>query len=65
MKRFPLVVLAAAAIGAVLFVALRRPAAAPQPSATAKQDSLWYHESDVAMLATTGRPQLLEFFHPT
>ena len=24
----------------------------------------WYHTSDVAHLATTGRPQLVEFFHP-
>ena len=24
----------------------------------------WYHASDVALLATTGRPQLVEFFHP-
>ena len=24
----------------------------------------WYHESDVARLATTARPQLVEFFHP-
>ncbi len=24
----------------------------------------WYHTSDVALLATTGRPQLVEFFHP-
>ena len=30
----------------------------------AKADSVWYHESDVALLATTGRPQLVEFFHP-
>ena len=27
-------------------------------------DSLWYHASDVARLARTGRPQLVEFFHP-
>lgn len=25
---------------------------------------VWYHASDVALLATTGRPQLVEFFHP-
>ena len=24
----------------------------------------WYHASDVALLAKTGRPQLVEFFHP-
>jgi hypothetical protein len=32
--------------------------------AKAKADSVWYHESDVALLATTGRPQMVEFFHP-
>jgi len=31
---------------------------------TAKRDSVWYHESDVALVASTGRPQLVEFFHP-
>ena len=30
----------------------------------AKADSVWYHASDVALLAETGRPQLVEFFHP-
>jgi hypothetical protein len=24
----------------------------------------WYHASDVAQLGKTGRPQLVEFFHP-
>lgn len=33
-------------------------------SAVPRIDSLWYHASDVARLARTGRPQLLEFFHP-
>ena len=33
-------------------------------SAAAKADSVWYHASDVALLAKTGRPQLVEFFHP-
>lgn len=28
------------------------------------RDTLWYHASDVALLAATGRPQLVEFFHP-
>lgn len=27
-------------------------------------DSVWYRTSDVALLARTGRPQLVEFFHP-
>jgi hypothetical protein len=34
------------------------------PGAAAKPDSVWYHASDVALLATTGQPQLVEFFHP-
>jgi hypothetical protein len=29
-----------------------------------KSTDVWYHESDVALLATSGRPQLVEFFHP-
>ena len=33
-------------------------------SKSAKADSIWYHASDVALLAKTGRPQLVEFFHP-
>jgi hypothetical protein len=33
-------------------------------SRAAKADSVWYHASDVAVLAKTGRPQLVEFFHP-
>ena len=27
-------------------------------------DSAWYHPSDFALLGKTGRPQLVEFFHP-
>jgi hypothetical protein len=30
----------------------------------AAKDSLWYHESDVGLLATATGPQLVEFFHP-
>lgn len=30
----------------------------------AEPDSVWYHASDVALLARTNRPQLAEFFHP-
>lgn len=29
-----------------------------------KTTDVWYHESDVAELGRTGRPQLVEFFHP-
>jgi hypothetical protein len=37
------------------------PTIEPRPP---RADSVWYHESDVALLAKTGRPQLVEFFHP-
>lgn len=41
-------------------------AASEQESAAApRADSVWYHASDVALLAKTGRPQLVEFFHPS
>jgi hypothetical protein len=29
-----------------------------------KTTDVWYHASDVASLGSTGRPQLVEFFHP-
>jgi hypothetical protein len=29
-----------------------------------KTTDVWYHTSDVASLGSTGRPQLVEFFHP-
>lgn len=29
-----------------------------------KTTDVWYHASDVAVLGSTGRPQLVEFFHP-
>ena len=61
MKRTALAVAAVAALAVILFVALRF---APDKGVTAKSKSAWYHESDVALLATTGRPQLVEFFHP-
>lgn len=58
---------AAAVLGVVatLFVLLgrRTPEPAPADSALAV-DSAWYHASDVSLLASTGRPQLVEFFHP-
>ena len=37
---------------------------APAGSSGAGSDSVWYHASDVALLARTARPQLVEFFHP-
>jgi hypothetical protein len=29
-----------------------------------KTTDVWYHASDVALVGSTGRPQLVEFFHP-
>ncbi len=63
-------------IGTLLTVARRAPSnvdtpAAPEPVAAVAPDSdvdsvpigAEYVASDVSLLATTGRPQLLEFFH--
>lgn len=53
----------AAAAGAVVWKSQR--SADPKGTGNAaKADSVWYHASDVALLAKTGRPQLVEFFHP-
>jgi hypothetical protein len=43
--------------GAVLVIGITLSCARPQKE-------VWYHASDVALLAATGRPQLVEFFHP-
>ena len=66
MKRiFALTVLAvlATAAGAAVWKS-QRPGDRAGQGVAAKADSVWYHASDVALLATTGRPQLVEFFHP-
>jgi hypothetical protein len=61
---------AALGLGAALMVAValvsfgRRTSAPAGAPGAPRADSLWYHASDVALLATTGRPQLVEFFHP-
>jgi len=66
MKRiFALVLVAVFALAAGIFVWKSRRASDPaSQSAAVKADSVWYHASDVALLAKTGRPQLVEFFHP-
>ena len=66
MKRsFVLALVAGFAVAAGVFVwNSRRASDPPSQSTAAKADSLWYHASDVALLAKTGRPQLVEFFHP-
>lgn len=65
MKRLALLAVAAIAVLASLVVAIDR-RGTDTTSGTIKPtpDSVWYHASDVSLLASTGRPQLLEFFHP-
>jgi hypothetical protein len=54
-----------AAIGAAAVVLFASGVLPPGPGETrAESDSVWYHTSDVALLARTNRPQLVEFFHP-
>jgi hypothetical protein len=66
MKR--ILVLTVAAVVATVAGAVvwrsQRPVDAYGTSKAAKADSVWYHASDVGLLAKTGRPQLVEFFHP-
>jgi hypothetical protein len=61
MKRSVVIAGALTAIGIATLALIRRPDAAPKPWQTT---DVWYHESDVAQLHRTGRPQLVEFFHP-
>ena len=66
MKRvFALAVVAVLAVagGAVVWKR-QRPSDPTVGRVAAKADSVWYHASDVALLAKTSRPQLVEFFHP-
>jgi hypothetical protein len=64
MKRIALVALITAVFIAALTVLGRRDPSRPTVQPRAGGDSVWYHASDVAQLARTGRPQLVEFFHP-
>lgn len=51
----------AAVAGVVFLAVLLRPDEGKRPW---KTTDVWYRESDVATLARTARPQLVEFFHP-
>jgi len=63
MKRAALILIGVAVVAVAAFVAGSRWEHRGE-GPTAASDSLWYHASDVAQLASTGRPQLVEFFHP-
>jgi hypothetical protein len=63
MKRVAVILVGVAVVAIAAFVAGSRwERRGERP--TAASDSLWYHASDVSQLASTGRPQLVEFFHP-
>jgi hypothetical protein len=61
MKRIFVIAGAIAATGLAAIAITGRPDTAPKPW---KSTDVWYHESDLAQLNRTGRPQLVEFFHP-
>ena len=63
MKRVTALVVGAVLVTAVAFFAGSRWERRVEQAPTTG-DSVWYHASDVARLASTGRPQLVEFFHP-
>jgi hypothetical protein len=63
-KRPAVIALSVGLLVAAAFYALQRSARPERDTAATGADSTWYHASDVAQLATTGRPQLVEFFHP-
>jgi hypothetical protein len=53
------------ALAVVAFAFLGRSVRTSRPTqGDSASDSVWYHASDAALLGQTGRPQLLEFFHP-
>ena len=64
MKRIVVMIAGLAAIGAAAIYWTGWPARSTPTTAEARPDTLWYHASDVKLLAATGRPQLVEFFHP-
>jgi len=50
-------------IAAIIMASVLTVACARSDESSTREEP-WYHASDVALLATTGRPQLVEFFHP-
>lgn len=65
MKRTTAFAVIIVALAVVAFAFLGRSVLTSRPNqGDAASDSVWYHASDVALLGQTGRPQLLEFFHP-
>lgn len=61
MKRLLALTSVLAVVGVGIAVFALRPERQTRPWTTT---DVWYHESDVASLGRTGRPQLVEFFHP-
>ena len=62
-RQLPLAAIVGVVAALLVLLGRRAPDPAPADSAVAA-DSTWYHASDVSLLASTGRPQLVEFFHP-
>jgi hypothetical protein len=63
MKRVAAIVAGLGLLAIAAFYA-GRPWQSMSDTTLASAESLWYHASDVEQLARTGRPQLVEFFHP-
>jgi hypothetical protein len=61
-RRVPLAI----AIGALIVVAavLAWPRGSRLPTLPSSSDTTGFRTSDVALLGSTGTPQLVEFFHP-
>jgi lipopolysaccharide export system protein LptC len=64
MKRIVVMIAGFAAIAAAAIYWTGWTARSTPATTAARPDSVWYHASDVKLLAATGRPQLVEFFHP-
>ena len=61
MKRGILLAVTLTALGVAAWFVIPRPGVESRPW---KTTDVWYHESDPSRVGATGRPQLVEFFHP-
>ncbi len=57
--------IATAAVLVAVISGVRRESAGRERVAPLVNDTLPWTPDDVALLGTTGRPQLVEFYHPT